>query len=110
MFVVANRIPLKDEWLDAFEERFNACAEYIKQQPGFIQMIMLRPDKANDPHVIMTTWQSKAAFEYWMQSENFKLTHRNPMPEEAFSGMNVIEYHEISILIEKKVTYSEFST
>jgi len=50
----------------------------------------------------MTTWLSKTAFENWLQSEDFKLAHRNPMPEEAFYGSPSTEYHEVVVIAEKQ--------
>jgi len=49
MYIVANRIPIKDEWQNTFEDRFRERAEQIERQPGFLRMLILRPDKDYTP-------------------------------------------------------------
>jgi len=55
-----------------------------------------------DYYVVMTHWQSKAAFESWTQSEEFKQGHANLPPKEMFAGPNVFEMHEVIQVAEKK--------
>jgi heme-degrading monooxygenase HmoA len=33
--------------------------------------------------VVLTTWRDKAAFEAWVGSEDFRLAHQHPLPQEA---------------------------
>ena len=63
-------------------------------------MQILKPVAAADPYVVFTTWENKQAFEDWVQSEDFKLAHQNPMPKEAFNGEGKLEQYQIIIAAE----------
>ena len=94
MFIVANRISIASGFEETFEERFRQRAGQIDKQAGFVRMQILRPESNDSPYVVLTTWQDKASFEAWVGSEDFKLSHSNPMPKEAFSGEDKLEMHE----------------
>jgi len=83
MFVVTNRIPVASGWENEFEQRFRNRAGQINKQPGFVSMQILKPSSDETPYIVMTTWQSKAAFDQWVGSEDFRLAHANPLPDEA---------------------------
>ena len=100
MFIVANRVPVATGWEENFEERFRKRAGQIDKQPGFVRMQILKPDSENTPYIVLTTWQDKASFESWVGSEDFKLAHSNPMPQEAFDGEGKLEMHEVVIAAE----------
>lgn len=97
MFIVANRVPVAKGWEETFEERFRQRAGQIDKQPGFASMQILKPQSDDTPYVVLTTWQDKAAFDAWVGSDDFKLAHSNPMPEEAFDGQGKLEMHEVII-------------
>ncbi len=99
MIVVMNRIPVKREYWDAFEERFRTRAGEVDRFPGFIRNMVLRPATEENPYyIVMTFWESREAFEAWTQSEAFQRAHRrareNPQPE-MFAGRNVFEMYEV---------------
>ena len=100
MFIVANRVPVASGWEVKFEQRFAQRAGQIDKQPGFVRMQILKPDSENTPYIVLTTWQDKASFESWVGSEDFKLAHSNPMPQEAFDGEGKLEMHEVVIAAE----------
>lgn len=100
MFMVANRVPVSADWQAAFEERFRNRAGQIDKQPGFVRMQVLKPVSEDTPYVVLTTWESQAAFAAWVGSEDFKLAHSNPMPKEAFDGQGGFEQHEVIISAE----------
>jgi heme-degrading monooxygenase HmoA len=102
MFIVANRIPIASGFEETFEERFRQRAGQIDKQAGFVRMQILRPESNDSPYVVLTTWQDKASFEAWVGSEDFKLSHSNPMPKEAFDGEGKMEMHEVIIDAESK--------
>ena len=97
MYIVTNRVPVAPGWEDTFEERFRNRAGQVEQQPGFVRMLILKPDTPETPFVVETTWQDRTAFEAWLKSDDFKAAHRNPMPEEAFNGKGRIEAFEVII-------------
>jgi heme-degrading monooxygenase HmoA len=100
MFVVANRVPVTDDYREMFEQRFRARAGKIEAQPGFVRMQVLQPAMPDLPYVVLTTWQNKAAFESWVESEDFRAAHTHPMPKEAFQGEGGVEMHEVIISAE----------
>lgn len=97
MFIVANRIPITQEWQGEFENRFRKRAGEIDKQPGFVSMQILKPISEDTPYVVLTNWQDENAFNEWIKSEDFKLAHQNPLPREAFTGKPVIEKHQVVI-------------
>lgn len=101
MYVVANRVPVAPGWEQAFEDRFRRRAGQVEQQPGFLRMEILRPATEGAPYVVLTTWESRAAFQDWVGSEDFKAAHRDPLPKEAFAGEGRLEQHEVVIVAER---------
>jgi len=97
MYIVTNRVPVADEYVEMFEQRFRERAGQIDKQPGFVRMQVMRPDTPDTPYLVQTSWVDKQAFEAWVGSEDFKLAHRNPMPKEAFSGKGGIEMFDVLI-------------
>lgn len=97
MITVANRIYIKAEHADAFEERFRERAGLVDKMAGFISNQILRPVNDGDPYVVFTTWRSRADFLNWVRSEAFVKGHAQSgtLPKEAFSGPNVLEMHEV---------------
>lgn len=96
-FVVANRIYVADDWRETFEERFRKRAGEIDKQPGFVRMEVLRPGKEGMPYIVQTHWADKASFDNWVGSDDFKRSHANPLPKEAFSQKGGLEMHEVII-------------
>jgi len=97
MFIVANRIPVAQEWQGEFEDRFQKRVGEIDKQPGFVSMQILKPVTEDAPYVVFTTWQDENAFNEWIKSEDFKIAHQNPLPREAFTGRPAIEKHQVVI-------------
>lgn len=106
MIVVANRLPVAKGYEKEFEKRFEHRIGAVDQMPGFIRIEILRPLRG-DHYIILTYWESRAAFEAWMKSEAFKRAHAheaqaNPAPREMFAGRNACEVHEVIHMSEKK--------
>ncbi|MBU2755825.1 antibiotic biosynthesis monooxygenase [Acidithiobacillus sp. CV18-2] len=96
-YVVANRVPVKPEFHQEFEERFRRRAGEVEKQPGFVRMEILRPVAEDGMYIVLTHWQDKAAFEAWLRSDDFKAAHKNPLPKEAFGEGGGLEQHEVII-------------
>jgi heme-degrading monooxygenase HmoA len=97
MYVVTNRIPIANDFTEAFEKRFRNRAGKIDKQPGFVRMDVMRPLDESGVYLVMTVWESEHAFKNWVISEDFEQAHQNPMPKEAYSGETRMERHEIAI-------------
>jgi len=96
-YVVANRVFVKPDYADEFEQRFKKRAGQIEQQPGFVRMEVLKPQSGNTPYVVLTHWQNEQAFNNWVGSDDFKLAHSNPMNKDAFLEGGGIEQYEVVV-------------
>jgi heme-degrading monooxygenase HmoA len=97
MITVANRIYVKPEFAESFEQRFRERAGLVDQMPGFISNHVLRPVNEGDPYVVFTLWDSRENFLNWVRSDAFVKGHAQSgtLPEEAFFKSNVLEMHEV---------------
>jgi heme oxygenase (mycobilin-producing) len=97
MIIVSNRIPVNPEHKNAFEETFKNRTGAVDGMPGFIAFNLLRPDSPEDPYVVMTFWESKEAYENWVNSEEFKAGHARSgtLPPETFLGHPKLEVSEL---------------
>ena len=97
MITVANRIYVKPEYADAFEQRFRDRAGLVDKMPGFISNYVLRPVNEGEPYVVFTFWNSRQDFLNWVRSDEFVKGHAQSgtMPPEAFTGPNKLEVHEV---------------
>lgn len=97
MITVANRIYVKPEYAEAFEERFRNRAGLVDGMPGFISNQVLRPVNEGDPYVVFTLWNSRPDFLNWVRSDEFVKGHAQSgtLPKDAFTGPNVLELHEV---------------
>ena len=96
-YVVANRVPVRAEYRQDFEERFRRRAGEVDKQPGFVRMEILRPVDENGVYIVLTHWENRETFQNWMRSDDFKAAHQNPLPKEAFGEGGGIEQHEVII-------------
>ena len=97
MITVANRIYVKPEYGEAFEQRFRERAGLVDQMPGFVSNQILRPVNEGDPYVVFTIWNSRQDFLNWVRSDAFVKGHAQSgsLPKDAFSQSNVLEMHEV---------------
>ena len=92
MFVTMNRIPVRAEYQERFEEAFRRRARLVDQMPGFMRNLVLRPKNPEDPYIVLTLWESEAAFLAWTESPAFREGHaRSTLPKEAFLGPSRLE-------------------
>lgn len=97
MITVANRIYVKPEYAEAFEQRFRERAGLVDKMPGFISNQVLRPVNDGEPYVVFTFWNSRSDFLNWVRSDEFVKGHAQSgtLPKDAFSRSNVLELHEV---------------
>jgi heme-degrading monooxygenase HmoA len=77
MFIAMNRFRVKRGSEEAFEKVWQTRETYLDRVLGFIEFHLLRGPEAED-HTLYashTVWQSKAAFEAWTKSEEFRAEH-----------------------------------
>jgi heme-degrading monooxygenase HmoA len=92
-----NRILVKPDYAEQFEERFRNRAGEVDKMKGFVRNQVLRPDNSDDPYIVLTYWESKADFEAWVNSEAFRQGHAKSgsLPREAFKGQSKLESFEV---------------
>ena len=77
MYIAMNRFQVRKGEEAAFEARWLDRDSYLREVPGFIEFHLLR-GPANEDHTLFAShsvWQSKAAFEAWTRSEEFRAAH-----------------------------------
>jgi heme-degrading monooxygenase HmoA len=77
MFIAMNRFKIRKGSEEAFEQVWASRESYLDQLPGFIEFHLLKGPEAED-HTLYsshTTWASKAHFEGWTKSEQFRKAH-----------------------------------
>ena len=77
MFIAMNCFRVKKGAEGAFEKVWMSCESYLDRVPGFVEFHLLKGPEAED-HTLYashTVWQTKAAFEAWTKSEEFRAAH-----------------------------------
>ena len=77
MFIAMNRFRVKRGSEEAFETVWLTRDTYLDRVPGFIEFHLLKGPETED-HTLYashTIWQTKAAFEAWTKSEEFRAAH-----------------------------------
>lgn len=75
-FVAINHIRCREEYRERFEELFRTRAHAIDRMPGFCGMQVLRPQKPDEPYLVVSFWESQEAFRAWVGSPEFLEGHR----------------------------------
>lgn len=75
-FVAINHIRCHEEYRERFEELFRTRAHAIDRMPGFCGMQVLRPQKPDEPYLVVSFWESQEAFRAWVGSPEFLEGHR----------------------------------
>jgi heme-degrading monooxygenase HmoA len=93
MFIVMNRFFVNPDYVEQFETRIRNRPQQVDSQPGFVRAQLLRPDQSGAPHIVLTVWESKAAFEAWVKADTFTETHagRRTLAPEVFLSPNRVE-------------------
>jgi heme-degrading monooxygenase HmoA len=77
MFIAMNRFKVAKGSEDAFEKVWLGRESHLERMAGFVEFHLLKGPEAED-HTLYashTVWQSKAAFEAWTKSEEFRVAH-----------------------------------
>jgi len=92
MFIAMNRFRVKKGSEEAFEKVWASRESYLDRMNGFVEFHLLKGPEADD-HTLYashTVWASKAAFEAWTKSEEFRAAHARAGNES--SGSLYIEH------------------
>ncbi len=72
-----NRFRVKRGSEEAFERVWLTRDSYLDRMPGFVEFHLLKGPEAED-HTLYsshTVWETKAAFEAWTNSDEFRTAH-----------------------------------
>src|SRR5262245_24518220 len=77
MFIAMNRFRVKKGSEDAFERVWASRESYLDRMDGFMEFHLLKGPEGDDHtlYATHTVWASKAAFEVWTRSEEFRAAH-----------------------------------
>lgn len=97
MITTSNRIFVNPQFEAAFEDNFRNRAGLVDTMPGFIRNLLLRPVNPGDPYIVLTMWDSRAAFEAWVRSPEFVQGHARSgtLPKDVYSAPNQLELHQV---------------
>ena len=98
MIVVINKITARDaETARHVSERFRARMKAVDRRPGFVSFELWRD--AADPLVLssVTRWRSRADFDAWVASPEFKEAHARHWKVHAKAGEASAMTSEVSI-------------
>ena len=79
MFIAMNRFRVKKGSEDAFENVWLNRDTQLTKVSGFVEFHLLKGPEQEDCTLYSshTLWQSKATFEAWTKSEEFRLAHKD---------------------------------
>jgi heme-degrading monooxygenase HmoA len=75
MFIAMNNFKVAPGKESDFETVWRERESYLSGVPGFVQFALLRGD-AQGEYISHSTWESRAAFVAWTQSDAFVQGHR----------------------------------
>ena len=100
MFIAMNRFKVLPDATEAFEQVWTTRDSHLREVPGFVAFHLLR-GPAREDHVLYSShavWRSRADFEAWTRSEQFRLAHRDAgqnrplyLGHPEFEGFEVIQ-------------------
>ena len=104
MFIAMNRFHVHPERSADFERGWRERDSYLQQVPGFQAFALLRGDLPGE-YISHSTWASRAAFEAWTRSEQFRQAHGHGMDEGILADHPRASFYE-AVLTETPGTIS----
>jgi heme oxygenase (staphylobilin-producing) len=96
MIAVINRLPVKEGAADQVVERFANGRGLVQDFPGFVSMEVLRSEGADEVMVI-TRWRDQEAFNSWVHSDEFRMTHGRGGGSGLLRGHPQMSTYEVSV-------------
>jgi heme-degrading monooxygenase HmoA len=98
VFIAMNRFKVLKDATDAFEAVWRNRDSHLNEMDGFVAFHLLRGPEHED-HILYsshTVWASKAHFEAWTKSEQFRKAHgRAPGTRPLYAGHPQFEGFEV---------------
>ncbi len=96
MFVVINRLPVKEGAADQVVERFANREGHVQDFPGFVSMEVLNSE-AGDEVLVITRWRDKGSFDSWVGSDAFKRAHGRSGGGDLLRGHPQMSTYEVAL-------------
>lgn len=98
MYIAMNRFQVRPEHRETFRDRWTKREILLDQLPGFISFHLLE-GPAREDHILFsshTVWRSRADFDAWVQSEQFRIAHTRTNDAAAYiMGRPELECFEV---------------
>ena len=75
MFVFISYLTVPEADHTELERHFRERSRLVDAFPGFLYLQLLRPQAGDATHAFLTAWESRAAFQQYMQSEEHATSH-----------------------------------
>ena len=97
MFLAMNRFRIARGAEEGFEKIWRERESFLKDVPGFVSFALLKggSDDTQSLYASHSVWESRAAFEAWTRSENFRKAHAQAnAPKGTYLGPPNLELFE----------------
>lgn len=97
MFLAMNRFSIAPGMEEGFEKIWRERESYLDEVPGFVSFSLLKGPSDEDASLYAShsVWESRAAFDAWTQSENFRKAHAQAnAPKGTYLGHPNLELFE----------------
>jgi heme-degrading monooxygenase HmoA len=74
MMTIVTHLKIKEQQEPAWDAAMRQRIELAKEQPGFVAVQVCIPAEALDERVIIGTWQTRADWEAWHNTDEFQQT------------------------------------
>jgi heme-degrading monooxygenase HmoA len=98
MYIAMNRFRVNEGREEIFEEIWRQRDSYLHEVPGFKTFHLLRGETKDGITTFLShsTWESRAAFVDWTESEAFRKAHGDARsPQGTLAGHPVFEVFEV---------------
>jgi heme-degrading monooxygenase HmoA len=76
MYVVMNELHVPKQAKEEMKKRFGKSAENMKNVEGCVEFLFLDNESEEGKQVVFTKWESKEAYQAWLESDSFKKAHQ----------------------------------
>jgi heme-degrading monooxygenase HmoA len=99
MFIAMNRFKVNAGREADFENMWRSRETYLDQVPGFVAFALLRGDLKDGitDFISHSSWRSRADFEAWTQSEQFRAGHAQGSVAGVLAGHPEVSLYEAVI-------------
>lgn len=98
MYVVMNELHVPIEGRENVANRFDESNKKMQQVAGCLDFMFLNPNEEENFQIVLTKWETKEDYENWINSDEFKHTHkkrRDNLDKSPTTGNKIYAYEAI---------------